>query len=179
MRSRDALILWILVLLLCGSCTAGYHAKQAKKHADKAENKQPGIIKNQEVVDTITFTKIVTDTIHTSDSTFYIETRELHYDTIIKIQYQQYDFSEFKTWFQIQQEEKTKRKLIKEKRKENQTEIRQREKTERTQIRNDRKEKKGRSWWWLWMILGAGLVICLRILYGRVKPFINANNKST
>lgn len=153
------LIFVILSFVLVG-CSAKWHVNRAVK-------KDPSIQSLVEYTDTVQFTRFVEDTVYNSDSTFYIERKEFHYDTIIKIQYKKYDFTDLKTWFEIQQEEKTKRKQIKNDRKENQTEIRQENKTDRTEIRQDAKTERGRSWWWLWLSIGIVATLVLRRVFNK------------
>jgi hypothetical protein len=137
----------IVVLFLFTSCSANWHIKKAIK-------KDPTIQKTLEYVDTLRLKKTVIDTIHTSDSTYYIQVKEMSYDTVVKFVYQKYDFSELKSWYQIKQEEKTKRVQIRNERKENKTKIKQEGKTDRTKIRQENKTERGGSWWWLWLAIG-------------------------
>ena len=90
----------IIALLFC-SCSAKWHVNRAIK-------KDPTI--KSEVIDTVQFSKTIIDTIHTSDSTYYIEHRTVHFDTVVM--YQQYNFSGLKTWFETMQENKTERTKI-------------------------------------------------------------------
>ncbi len=161
---RNIIILLLGLLMYLVSCTATRHAKIAEKHAQKAELKQPGIITDKEIVDTIIFKKTIIDTIHTSDSTFYIERREVRFDSIVRYQYQQYDFTDMKTWFETWQSEKTNRVQIRNDRKIKKTDIKQNHRTNRAQIRAE----KRRSWWWLWLIIGAGSMIVIKyaVKYG-------------
>ena len=144
----------ILSFVLIG-CSSQWHIKKAIK-------KDPSIQKV--IVDTLTFTQILRDTVHTSDSTFYIEERVIKYDTIVSYLQVQQTTNQKKSRFQIRQENKTERKRIKNDRKKEQTEIRQEEKTDRTKIRQDAKTERGRSWWWLWMSLGSILTILIQKL---------------
>ena len=145
------LTLIIFAFLLIG-CSAKWHIKKAVK-------KDPSI--QSEIVDTFTFARLYVDTIRTSDSTFYIEQRIVHFDTIIKFTKVQADFSAMKNWWETLQESKTERQQIKNDRKKDQTQIRQDSKTDRTEIRQDAKTERGRSWWWLWLAIGiiAGVII--------------------
>lgn len=92
---------YLLIALLFCSCSAKWHVNRAIK-------KDPTI--QSEVVDTVRFSKTVVDTIHTSDSTYYIESRVIHFDTVVM--YQQYNFSGLKNWFETWQENKTERTEI-------------------------------------------------------------------
>ena len=123
------------LIVLLSSCSASWHIKKAIK-------KEPSI--QQVVVDTIEFKKTVVDTIHTSDSTFYLLERVVHYDTIVH--YQQYDFSGFKTWFQSWQEEKTERVEIRNDRKIEKVKHRQDGRLKRSIVRNERKKMSVKSW---------------------------------
>lgn len=153
--------LLVVIALILSSCTAQWHVKRALK-------KDPTLQDPTEYIDTISFTRTVVDTIHTSDSTFYIETREIHYDTIISFQYQKYDFSGLESWFQTWQKEKTNRVEIRNERKENETRIKQENRTQRTEIRNERKIEKLKGRWWGWMLLGAfGVLLMFLILWIR------------
>lgn len=136
-----------VILLLC-SCSASWHIKKAIK-------KEPSI--QQVIVDTIEFKKTVVDTIHTSDSTFYLLERVVHYDTIVH--YQQYDFSGFKSWFQTWQEEKTQRVEIRNNRKIEKVRHRQDGRVRRAVVRNERKEANA----WKWPVIIA--VVCLLVLF--------------
>ena len=141
----------ILVLaLILTSCSASWHIKKAVK-------KDPHIV--SDIVDTITVTKFIDDTIYHSDGTHTIVQKEVHYDTIVK--YQKYDFSELKGWFARWQEEKTKR-----------TDIRQSSKTERNEDDNERKEhrqeqKTERSpfrTWMMFLICAVVLVVAILLI---------------
>lgn len=145
MRQWQFNVIIISFSLLIVKCSSEYHLNKAIK-------KDPSI--QTEVVDTLTFTRILRDTIHTSDSTYYVKETEVRYDTIVKYVKVQADFSEKKSRFQIRQEEKTERKKIKNDRKEAQTQIRQEEKTDRVEIRQDAKTERGNSWWWIWLSIG-------------------------
>lgn len=159
----------VVIALILSSCSAQWHIKKAIK-------KDPTVQQQIEYIDTLTLKKTVVDTVHTSDSTFYITTREISYDTTIHIKYMKYDFSDMKTWFQTWQEEKTNRVEIRNDRKENQTQIKQDNRTERSQIRNDRKIQNKNSLWWLWLCIGATLSLILRILWTKyIKTYLRLN----
>lgn len=164
-----------IIILIMGCIVWCFVGCSAKWHVNRAIKKDPSIQSTVEHVDTLTLTKTVVDTIHTSDSTYYVEVKEMTYDTVVKFMYQKYDFSEMKTWFETWQENQTERKKIKNDRKENQTEIRQKNKTDRTEIRQDAKTERGRSWWWLWLAIGLLLSFLLKLGWKWVKPYINAN----
>ena len=140
----------ILSLFLIG-CSSQYHIKRAIK-------KNPSI--QTEFVDTLTFTRIHLDTIYTSDSTFYIEQRIIHFDTIVH--YQKYDFSGMRTWFETWQMNKTERKRNKLDASIDKTEIRQGNKTDRHEAKQERKEANN-SFKWLFIIT---LVLLILLIVG-------------
>jgi hypothetical protein len=119
------------------SCSASWHVKRAIK-------KDPTI--EAPVHDTISFTKVVEDTIYNSDSTYYIERRIVEYDSVIV--YQKYDFSKMKTWFETWQENKTERKEIKHDSKVERVVAKQEGKTERNK---DKQERKALTDIWMWL----------------------------
>ena len=151
----------LCALVIFTACFIG--CRTAEWHVKKAIKKDPTI--QQEVIDTIQFTQTFIDTVYTSDSTFYLEQRIVHYDTIVKWTRVQADFSEMKSWFETWQENKTDRKQIKNDRKKDQTQIRQDKKTDRTEIRQDAKTERGRSWWWLWLAIGIVATLVLRRVF--------------
>lgn len=149
------LIFVILSISLIG-CSSNWHLKRAIK-------KNPDV--KTEIVDTIRISKIVVDTIYNSDSTYYIEQRIFHYDTIIK--YQKYDFSDMRTWFETWQTEKTARKRLKLDSSIDKTRIRQENKTDRYEDKQHRKEANN-AFKWLFFITLAVLAVVL-FLFKRKK----------
>lgn len=140
----------IPIFLFLSACSAEYHLGKAIK-------KDPTIQK--EIVDTLRIKHTYLDTIHTSDSTYYIERKIVHYDTIIKYTKVQADFSEMKTWWETVQENKTERTKIRNERKTNRTHLRHKYKTDRTSIRQTQRTERRGSLWWLWLIIGAVIII--------------------
>ncbi len=150
---------WQFNLIVVAICSVIVFGCSPKWHINRAIKKDPSIQK--EYVDTLKFTQTFLDTIYTSDSTFYIEQKIVHYDTIVKYTKVQADFSEMKNWWETLQENKTERKKIKNDRKKEKVQIKQEGKTNRTQIRQDSKTERGGSWWWIWIAIGVfiGVVV--------------------
>lgn len=121
-------ILIAIILFLLGSCSASWHANRALK-------KDPSIKTEFSDTNVVQFTYV--DTVYTSDTTFYLNVRQV--DSAIVTHYQKYDFSGLKTWFQTWQEEKTDRTEIRNIGKTDRTVVKQENKTERHQATQDRK----------------------------------------
>lgn len=146
------------LIFLC-SCSASWHINKAIK-------KDPSIAET--VIDTLTFVQSHVDTVYNSDSTYYLR---VQYDTVIRqYTYQKYDFSEFKTWWQTLQEEKTKRTEIRNETKAIKTQTRQEEKTKRNDRNNERKEANNTYKILFWVVLGL-LALFILIVLRRLKIF--------
>lgn len=146
---------FVIVLILTG-CSSQWHLEKAIK-------KDPSI--QAEITDTLTFTRIIRDTIHTSDSTYYIEERLTHFDTVLTYLQVKQVVCEKKTRYQIKQEEKTKRYKIKHETRKAKKQIKQSEKTNRVEIRQDAKTERRSSWWWIWMSVGIIIGLFIRKIF--------------
>ena len=140
---------YILILsLLTGlfSCSGYYHIKKAEKHVQKAENK--GVTPTRD-----------TTYINTSDTTIQIDTL----DNYIRITKTIRDTikAECKTVYiaksrtEARQEQRTERTKVRQQAKTERKANKQAEKTKR-------KEKKRRSWWWLWLLIGGAVTLIVQ-----------------
>ena len=140
---------YILILsLLTGlfSCSGYYHIKKAEKHVKKAELK--GITPTRD-----------TTYINTSDTTIQIDTLD-NYIQITKT-IRDTVYIEGKTVYiaksraEVRQEQKTERTKVRQEAKTERKANKQAEKTKR-------KEKKRRSLWWLWLLIGGGVTLIVQ-----------------
>lgn len=150
----------IVLILFLTSCSAEWHIK-------KAVQKDPTIQK--EIVDTLKLTKTFVDTIHTSDSTYYVEQRIVHYDTIVKYTKVDADFSEMKTWFETWQESRTDRVEIRNDRKVERTDIRHSNRTKRVTTRQDGRTDRRGTTMLVWI---AVIIVLLGVGYWLFKKFV-------
>ena len=146
--------LLFLSLVTLSSCSAYYHVKQSKKHAQKAVKIDPSISIGGETV-TINTVTHKTDTLIEIDTVdnYIIKTvtiRDTVFLTEFKTVHKEYDFSKVKSKVQVRQEERT-----------NRTEARQETKKVKS---NDKKEvkivkSKNRVLLWVLLALLFGVVI--------------------
>lgn len=137
-----------ITALLLGlfSCSGYYHIKKAEKHTQKAINK--GVKPTSDTTyivtsDTLTeidtvdnyirITKTIRDTIKAECETVYIA----------------------KSRAEVRQEQKTERTKVRQEAKTERKANKQAEKTKR-------KEKKRRSLWWLWLLIGGGVTLIVQ-----------------
>jgi len=140
---------YILILsLLTGlfSCSAYYHTRQAEKHTQKALNKGATLTSDTTYL-TISDTLTEIDTIDN-----YIRITQTIRDTV-KAKCKTVYIAKSRT--EVRQEQKTERTKVRQEAKTMRKANKQAEKTKR-------KEKKRRSWWWLWLLIGGAVTLIVQ-----------------